>query len=198
MAITRAVASSVTQGLPKGKSLLSGNSPILTGSYESIATATVGVGGSAYFEFTSIPATYSHLQLRLFTKTSYAATPSALFMRLNSDATSTYAHHGLYGDGASGAAYAVTASTSTGAGYTAGTNTANVFGIQVIDLLDYANTNKYKTIRALTAADFNGSGQVRFVSGLWQSTSAITTIRIYDANGGNLSQYSHGALYGIK
>jgi hypothetical protein len=35
------------------------------GDYESIATVTVGSGGAANVEFTSIPATYTHLQLRL-------------------------------------------------------------------------------------------------------------------------------------
>ena len=36
----------------------------ITGSYESIATVTVGSGGSSYIEFTSIPGTYTHLQIR--------------------------------------------------------------------------------------------------------------------------------------
>jgi hypothetical protein len=34
------------------------------GDFESIATVTVGGGGAATVEFTSIPATYTHLQLR--------------------------------------------------------------------------------------------------------------------------------------
>jgi hypothetical protein len=178
--------------------LMGGATPPVLGDYESIATATVGAGGVGFFEFTSIPSTYSHLQLRLMTKTTYSATPTALLMQLNSDATSTYAHHGLFGDGASAGAFAVTTSTSAGAGYSAGATATSTFGVQIIDILDYKNTNKNKTIRGLTGADFNGSGQLRFISGLWQSTSAVTTIKIYDANGGNLSQYSHGALYGVK
>jgi hypothetical protein len=34
------------------------------GDFESIATVSVGSGGAADVEFTSIPATYTHLQIR--------------------------------------------------------------------------------------------------------------------------------------
>jgi hypothetical protein len=34
------------------------------GDYESIATVSVGGGGAADVEFTSIPGTYTHLQIR--------------------------------------------------------------------------------------------------------------------------------------
>jgi hypothetical protein len=36
----------------------------VSNSYESIATTTVGSGGSATVTFSSIPATYKHLQVR--------------------------------------------------------------------------------------------------------------------------------------
>ena len=42
------------------------------GSYESIQTVTVGLGGAANVEFTSIPATYTHLQIRGISKTDRA------------------------------------------------------------------------------------------------------------------------------
>jgi hypothetical protein len=43
-------------------SAITGN--LVTTSYESIATVTVGGGGAATVAFTSIPATYTHLQIR--------------------------------------------------------------------------------------------------------------------------------------
>jgi hypothetical protein len=64
-------------------------------------------------------------------------------------------------------------------------------------ILDYANTNKYKTLRGLSGADNNGSGEIRFWSGLWQSTNAITSIKFF-GNNGNWQQYSHFALYGVN
>jgi hypothetical protein len=68
----------------------------------------------------------------------------------------------------------------------------------VMDILDYSNVYKFKTIRNLSGADFNGSGQIRLNSGLWMNTAGVTSISIYDANGGNLVQYSRLSLYGIK
>jgi hypothetical protein len=67
----------------------------------------------------------------------------------------------------------------------------------VIDILDYANVNKYTTIRVLGGADLNGSGAINLVSGLWMNTAAVTSFLI-SADSGNLAQYSSFALYGIK
>jgi hypothetical protein len=78
----------------------------------------------------------------------------------------------------------------------AGTSAAaSIFGAGIVDILDYANTNKYKTLRALAGVDFNGSGRVGLTSGLWQSTSAINAITL---EGSSFVQYSSFALYGIK
>jgi hypothetical protein len=74
---------------------------------------------------------------------------------------------------------------------------SSVFAANVIDILDYANTNKYKTTRSFSGADNNGSGFVQFMSGLWMNTAAITSITILP-NSDNFAQYSSFALYGIK
>jgi hypothetical protein len=65
-----------------------------------------------------------------------------------------------------------------------------------MDILDYANTNKFKTTRTLEGYDANGSGNVSLTSGLWQSTSAINSITITAV--GTFNQYSQFALYGVK
>ena len=201
MAITRASASSITQGLPKTKSALAGNSTILPGSYESIQTVTVGAGGSATVSFTSIPSTYSHLQIRGIARNTAAGTASDyILLKLNSDTGSNYAFHWLYG-------------TGSAAGATSSINRANLpigtcwetsalassFSTVVCDILDYSNTNKFKTTRSLGGGDTNGGSyqEVNFMSGLWRSTTAITQIDISSSNG-NLAQYSTFALYGIK
>ena len=77
--------------------------------------------------------------------------------------------------------------------------TANAFGVTIIDILDYANTNKYKTFRSLVGSDTNDTnGAVGLASGSWRSTSAITSITLSNNVSGNLAQYSSFALYGIK
>jgi hypothetical protein len=82
----------------------------------------------------------------------------------------------------------------------ANTSTAGLFGAVVADVLDYANTNKNKTVRALAAFDDAGGGYgsiFRVTSGLWMDTDAVTSIQM-TMNVGNIAEHSHFALYGIK
>jgi len=168
-------------------------------SYESIATVTVGSGGAANVEFTSIPATYTHLQIRLIGRSDRAANLDGLRLQANSDTASNYAEHGLYGDGSSAGAFAGTSQAYMQFYRIAGANAgANTFGAIYIDILDYANTNKFKTARSIGGADNNGSGEIYLTSGLWRSTSAITSLKLYPGVGTNFTQYTQIALYGIK
>jgi len=175
------------------------------GDYQSIATVTVGSGGAADIEFTAIPSTYTHLQLRCFAQTNRATFGiDEASITFNSDTAANYARHLLFGDGASVSASADTSQTSmrTGSG-NFGTTTGSNYGIAITDILDYTNTNKYKTIRNLSGADCNGTvggigGRVGLFSGLWQSTSAVTSIKLIPVNGNLFSQYSSFSLYGIK
>ena len=168
-------------------------------SFESIATVTVGSGGAANVEFTSIGTDWTHLQIRGIARTTESAENTICYLQFNSDTTSgNYYGHGLYGTGADVTAYALDGSYYASLSVIPGASaTASIFGATVIDILDYRNTNKYKTVRNLSGNDRNGSGQVRLASGLWMSTSAITSIKLVPiAN--NFAQYSHFALYGIK
>jgi hypothetical protein len=73
--------------------------PLSLGSFESIATVTVGGGGASSIEFTSIPGTYQHLQVRLIGRSSSTgATGNNFDLTLNGDTASNYAYHGLYGE----------------------------------------------------------------------------------------------------
>lgn len=172
-----------------------------TNSYESIATVTVGSGGAANVEFTSIPADYTHLQIRGIARSTYAETFNAASIKFNDDSGSTYSAHALYGNGAS---VSTEAGASISPGYpmyaigsSGSTATASVFGVSVVDILDYKDTNKYKTVRSLMGMDNNGNGRVYLSSANWRSTSAITKITITLFNN-NFSEYSQFALYGIK
>ncbi len=178
--------------------LYAGGVPPVTGSYESIQTVSLGAS-QASISFTSIPSTFKHLQIRALSRTTRAITNDTLGVTFNSDTTaSNYARHVLYGDGSSAGAVGTTSNNDIGT--TAGAScTTGVFGGLVIDILDYTNTNKNRTVRYLAGFDNNGSGQVRIGSTLYLGTSAISTILIDAASGGgNLAQYSQFALYGIK
>lgn len=167
-------------------------------SYESIATAS-GTGSSGTITFSSIPATYKHLQIRYIGRNSATgATLATLRMRVNGY-TSNYPLHKLSGDGASASAYGTTAEVYIQDNMLMPTNSAgaSIYGAGIIDILDYADTNKYKTVRALSGVDLNGSGQISFGSGLYSQTTAITSITL-EANGVNWLTNSSFALYGIK
>ena len=170
------------------------------GDFESIATVTVGAGATqAEIDFTSIPSTYQHLQIRGISRTTEPTNTRGDFrLRINGDSGSNYAWHLLIGDGSSVSAFASTSQTTGRIGYTAlGGATSNTYGAFVIDILDYKDTNKYKTIRTLSGVDLNGSGALSFNSDLWMSSSAITSLKFYPS-ANNFDQYSHFALYGIR
>ena len=179
--------------------LFAGGTPAAVGDYESIATISVGSGGLSYAEFTVIPSTYKHLQIRGIARSTEAAVANVVTYRFNGDTGSSYAAHILYGDGGGSAgAFGNGSLTSMyGVQIPGASAGASMFDGMVIDILDYANTNKYKTLRSIGGTDRNGSGEIRLTSGVWMNTAAITSVRI-TATGGNLAEYSHFALYGIK
>jgi hypothetical protein len=171
--------------------------PALSGSFESIATYEVGAGGQAYVEFTSIPQTYTHLQIRGLVKFS-GTSDINIFVGNNSvDTGANYAYHSTYGSGTSVANFSE-ASTTYGVylGYYFSTSTN--FAPFVLDILDYKNTNKYKTFRTIEGTDTNAAGIAMLSSSLWLNTSPINTIRLYSKDGTSLTQYSRISLYGIR
>ena len=173
--------------------------PAPLGDFESIATVTVGSGAASSIDFTSISQDFQHLQIRVLSRDNRAATINSVFYRLNSDTGSNYAYHVLAGDGSSASAGATTSASFTyGMVETSASTSANIFTVAVIDILDYSNTNKYTTIRTLQGYDSNGSGNIRFNSGLWMNTAGVTDIKIFPDGAASFVQYSHFALYGIK
>lgn len=194
--ITRATLSTIEQGLPKYRSMLAGNTAFIPSSYESIATVTVGSGGSSSISFNSIATDWTHLQVRAIMRGSTSGIEPAI--RFNSDTGNNYARHRLQGNGTSavggGDSNVSRVAFLSSIGLPDATST---FATIVVDILDYKNTSKYKTVRLLDGVDNNGSGNIELTSGLWMNTNAITSITILcDVN--NFAQYSHFALYGIK
>jgi hypothetical protein len=161
--------------------------------YDSIATVTLGTS-TASITFSSIPQTYRHLQIRMLS-TSGNTPSSGSTLRYNGDTTvGNYYAHNIQGDGATAAAYA-TASNSYFPAVLGNAATTGPAG-GILDILDYTNTNKYKTSRYISSYDQNGSGYVVFGSNLWSSTAAITSIVL--TGNANFAQYTQAALYGVK
>lgn len=176
---------------------------VSTNSYESISTVTVGSGGVANVEFTSIPSTYTHLQIRSSVQTNRGTFGTDYInVIINNDTGSNYARHHLGSDGST-IATGATANATFFSGGVAGTPQGSTFAPGILDLLDYANTNKYKTMKSLNGNDINGSiggyaGELYLQSGLWMSTNAVTSLKFTPAVGSLFTQYTKFALYGIK
>lgn len=138
-----------------------------------IATQTV-TGSAAQLTFNNIPQNFSHLQIRIFGR--LAATGSIInsFIQVNSFGGTYPNYHYLSSDGASVTSGSSTSSIIPLSPLPAASATANYVGSLIVDILDYSNTNKYKTIKSIGGTDLNGSGVVQMATGSYASTSAVT------------------------
>lgn len=165
---------------------------IAPASYDSIATVNPN-GSSGTVTFSSIPSTYTHLEVRA----SFLASSSNedLLVRFNGDTASNYSFHELRGNGsiatAGGAASTAFMYAAANAGDT--TYPQNF----ILFVTEYKNTNINKTIRVLSGQDRGASGGISLFSGNWRNTAAINSITLYMPSG-NINTNSKFALYGIK
>lgn len=179
-------------------SMLAGNPVFIDGSYESIQTVTVGAGGSASVTFAGIPTSgYAHLQMRISGKGNNAATFDSAELQFNADTATNYTLHWIQGDGSTINALGLVPRSGIRCAYLGGA-TAPSLGSSIVDILDYANINKNKTVRSLTGNDGNGSGTVELISGVWLNTTAVNSIKIYPVFGSLFSEFTTFALYGVK
>lgn len=190
-------ANSVKNGRTVYGSMLAGNTAYTDASFESIASVS-GTGSSGTVTFSSIPSTYSHLQVRAFMPVT--SNNNAPYIRFNSDSGNNYTVHTVIGvnNGSVNAQSATSQPYINIAGFWFGIQT-DYPGVSVVDILDYSNTNKYKTVRALAGQDNNSTlGSTGMSSGLWLSTNAITSISIILSGATNFSSNARFGLYGIR
>jgi hypothetical protein len=162
------------------------------GAYDSLATVTLSTS-TASVVFSGIPSGYKHLQLRTFAQQAagggYAeiVLGGATFVR----------RHWIMGGGSGALTSSQDTTNAPGVFTTAYNNGASVFAASIVDILDYGSTTKNKVTRSLGGSDNNGSGGVYLMSGLYTSTSSVTSITL-NAVSQNFTQNSRFALYGVK
>jgi hypothetical protein len=140
-----------------------------------IAGQTV-TAASAQLTFNNIPQTFTHLQARIIGRDASATSTNPAFIQYNGFGGTYPIFHSLNGNGAtasSGSGQSVLIALPNLPGASA---SANIVGSIIVDILDYTNTNKNKTTRAIGGCDLNGSGTVSLSSGFLDSTSAITVL----------------------
>lgn len=160
---------------------------------EAIAT-TYLEADAASVTFSSVPATYEHLQIR---GTLRGASNGTLAIQLNSDTGSNYSRHQMYGAGSSLGTNVNAGIAFMNIAYVSWTDeSTTAYSTHTIDLLDYANTNKNTSVCSFWGFTYD---QVSFNSQLWDDTSAVSTIKLYEAGAGaNFVRGSEFTLYGIK
>ncbi len=172
----------------------------MANTYQIIARTTVGSGGAANIEFTSIPNIYTDLLVKISHRSSRTGfTVSDTGLQFNSDTVaSNYTSRRLFSDGSGAASDSITHSSGYW-GYSSAANaTANTFTNTEIYIPNYTSSNA-KSYSIDSAQENNVSAAYAFfIAGIWTGTAAITTIKLFDANSANFVQYSTATLYGIK
>lgn len=167
------------------------------GAFELISTTILGTA-AASVTFSSIASTYTHLQIR-YTARSSSTGGDNIRMQMNADTGNNYSVHYLFGNGSSvSSGNAAPWNTAVYALMPYSTQTADVWGAGIIDILDYRSTSKNKTVRGMSGKVVSGDYNIYLQSGAWLSTSAITELRIYLGTGSNIVAGSRFSLYGVR
>ena len=162
-----------------------------------IATVTVGAGGAANIEFTSIIGTYTDLVVKLSARCNNAAVTGNMAISINGS-SANLSRRLIYG---SGSATASTNNTDGYVGDVVGNNaTASTFSNTEIYFPNYSGSTN-KSFSTDNVTENNATEAWAFmVAGLWSQTAAITSIRLapLSPQSWSFSQYSTATLYGIS
>ena len=158
------------------------------------ALATITLGSSAAtVTFGSIPATYR--DLRIIVNGGATASSDQMRIRINGDSTASYWWVNMRGTGSAAQSSAVGAAQTSSILDLFGNGLGTTLnGQYIVDLLDYSATDKHKSF--LCRADDATQGS-HAIAGRWTSTSAITSIQLYDS-GTTFLAGSVFSLYGIS
>lgn len=161
-----------------------------------IQTVTVGAGGAASIDFTSIPGTYTDLLVVTSMRGNGGAANRNMNIRVNSS-TSGYSERMLDSNGSSASSANTSGSLINWGAANDSAATANTFSNVSIYIANYAGaTNKSITIDAST--ENNATANInRITAALWSNTSAITSVNLLPESGVSWVQYSSATLYGI-
>ena len=188
----------------KYSSVLAGNAAFTPSAFD-LLESQVLTSSSASVTFTGLDSYtgYKHLQIRATLKTSNTAISNGLLrFYANSDTGANYASHYLFGSGSSVSSGAFTSTASPLLGITTvASDSASIFSSAIIDILDFNNTSKYTTFRALDGRygdnDSTNIG-VALRSALWMNTAGLTSLQLYDGRGFDWVTGCRFSLYGVK
>lgn len=166
-----------------------------SGAYDLLETTILDSSASSV-SFTGLGSYtgYKHLQVRsVQTGTGFGSGAVELFAQFNADTSASYAHHRLVGNGSSVSSNGASSVTAIFAGFVG----ADFPTATVMDILDPFSTSKNTTVRCLSGG-LTGPDEIHLNSGLYNNTSAITSVQLFPRSGGSFVAGSRFSLYGIK
>lgn len=163
--------------------------------FDLLETTTLTSDSSVTFTGLGSYSDYKHLQMRIICQGNFPTTSNTtLGLRFNADTGSNYSRHRLGGNGSSVSSNNSSNATSISLTDAYPNKQTNIFGAIVIDILDFSNTSKNTTIRALTGSINTSATDIALHSGAWYNTNAVTSISCFQT----YSTGSRFSLYGVK
>jgi hypothetical protein len=195
MGIRSLKTASISTGVKRSK-VWDQSTEIFDSDFELIERVDVSSTASS-ITFSSIPSTYKHLQVRGIARSSSGSQYTKL--RFNNDSSSVYTYHGFFGSSSAAVTdFAISQNGAGASGSAGGSTLAGTYAGVIIDILDYANSNKNTTTKNLDGFNTNGGAtQIVLGSGLWVNTAAVNRVDLIPS-ASTYAQYSSFALYGIK
>ena len=171
----------------------------MANTYQLIASVTVGSGGAATMSFSSIPATYTDLQLVVSARSSTGIYQTDCNIQVGNgsvDTGSNYTTTELTSDGAAVASNTFT-TTNIHPPIPGLAATSSTFGNFMLYIPNYAGSTQ-KSISCDVVTENNATdAAARLAAYLHTGTSAINIITLTAASG-NFVEYSTAYLYGIS
>ena len=164
--------------------------------FELIASSTVGAGGAASIDFTSIPNTYTDLVVKISGRTSRSAAGSDWVKIAFNGVTTNLSMRSLFGGGSSVGSYTDTTIYSS---TNSNSQTSSTFGNTEFYIPNYAgSTNKSVSGDGVSETNASTNNDMTLIAGLWSSTAAISQVNLTPYTGPNFLQYTTAYLYGVK
>jgi len=163
----------------------------MANTFELIQSYTVGSGGAASIDFTTIPSTYTDLCVK------WSLREANDYMGLSfNGSTANFTSRFIFGGGSG-----TPSSNSRTDNYQSATVvttswTASTFSNAELYIPNYAgNTNKSFSIDTVTENN-STTAYMELIAGLWSNTAAINRVTLNSV--GSFVQYSTAYLYGVK
>ena len=165
-----------------------------------LISSNVLTSSAASVTFSSIPATYTDLVLRISARTDYTGDyKNNIDITVNGSATG-YSVTSLFGTGTTTGSNRASSTTRWGRSYSnTALTTSNTFNSLELYFSNYASS-AYKVASGFGVTELNSATDnfVNAVANLWQDASVISSINLVDGSAANFVSGSSFYLYGIK